>query len=336
MNLAVCLLAYSAAVTVLGPPVLLRLTRAGAAPRLGVAVWLAALASVLGAWLSATGLFLTQLVDSWGHLGRALTGCLAGLRLIARGGYGPAVQASLLLVAALGGVALIAAGTRTALSLRQSRRHTRAHAQAARLAAVGTLDSPDGALVIDSARPAVYCLAGRPRTIVISRAALTALDGGQLAAVMAHEQAHLNGRHHLLLTLTAALARVLPRVRLFVDGHADIARLLEMCADDAAARQHSRDTLVDALLALTLTPTSSSPTGAPPAPSATRPATRTGTPTGALAAAGTGVARRAQRLLFPPDPTRARLGLTLALAVVLLGPTLATGIAGAVPMPCAL
>nr|MDQ2710455.1 M56 family metallopeptidase [Actinomycetota bacterium] len=252
MNLAVCLLAYSMVVTVLGPPLLAAMIRDGAAPRLGVTVWLAAMASVLAAWVGAAGLFVAQLVDSWDHLGRVLTGCLAGLRLIAVGGYGSALQAFLLVLAALSVAALAVAGARTALAVRGSRRSTNAHAQAARLAAVTTPPGPEGALVLDSAQPAVYCLAGRPHTIVITRAALEALDDAQLAAVLAHEQAHLRGRHHHPLAITAALAKVLPGVRLFTDGAADIARLLEMCADDAAARRHDRDTLVDALLALAL------------------------------------------------------------------------------------
>jgi hypothetical protein len=91
-----------------------------------------------------------------------------------------------------------------------------------------------------------------------------------------------------------------------------------MCADDAAARAHGRDSLVDALVALTLR------AGSPPA-----------TPTSALAAAGAGVAQRVQRLLFPPSLTRARIGLTLTLGAVLLGPALSAGLMAVAPMLCA-
>jgi len=317
VSLAVCLLAYSMVVAVLGPPLVLSATRTGAAPRLGVTVWLALIGSVLLAWAGGAVLFVAQLADSWDHLGQVLVGCVAGLRLIVLGGYGRVVQAGLLALAALSVVALAMLGVRVVIALRRARRHTRAHALTALIAAGESPRGPGGALVIDSAQPAVYCLASRPHTIVITCAALEALGDHQLHAVMAHEQAHLRGRHHHLLAFTGALSKILPNPRLFTEGATDIARLLEMCADDAAARRHSRDTVADALIALTL-----------PAPPAT--------PVTAMAAAGVSVTQRVQRLVFPPNPTPARLGLTLILAGVLLSPLLTVGMTALAPMLCAV
>jgi Zn-dependent protease with chaperone function len=307
MNLAVCLFAYAMALSVFGPPVLAQLTDSGAAPRLGVAVWLAAMGSVLAAGVGALVVFVGQLLGSWDHIGRVLTGCVVGLRLIAAGGYGAALQAILLGLAAVAVTALVVLAGRVAISLRRCRLHTREHARRARIAAGDTSPGPGGALVVDSAQPAVYCLGGRPRTIVVTQAALRALTDAQLDAVLAHEQAHLSGRHHPLLALTRALSTILPGLRLFTEGHSQIARLLEMCADDAAARRHSRDTVVDALLALAL------PTPHPPGAAA-------------LGAAGLGVAQRVERLLFPPDSARARISLTLTLAAGLLGPAIAVAV----------
>jgi Zn-dependent protease with chaperone function len=320
MSLAVCLLGYSIVVTVLGPPLLSSLTRVGAAPRLGVAAWLAMMGSVLAAWVAAPVLFVAQLVGSWDQIGRVLIGCVAGLRVIVLGGYGTALQVGLLLLASLSVASLAVLAGRVGLALHRSRVHAAAHSQAALLAAGDTPRGPGGALVIGSAQPAVYCLAGRPNTVVITKAALKALDDEQLAAVLAHEQAHLTGRHHQLLALVSALAKILSRVRLFTDAAADIARLLEMCADDAATRRHGADSVVDALLALTLPATS----------------TPVITPAVAMGAAGVGVAQRVERLLFPPDPTRARIGLTVTLAAVLLGPVLTACMTVIVPMLCAL
>jgi Zn-dependent protease with chaperone function len=115
---------------------------------------------------------------------------------------------------------------------------------------------------------------------VITRAALTTLNDAQLGAVLAHERAHLHGRHHLLLALTGALAKILPGSRLFTDGAAEIARLVEMCADDFAARRHGGDTVVDALVALTI----GTPKGA-------------AAPAAALGAAGIGVADRVELIM---------------------------------------
>src|SRR5437879_8711921 len=160
------------AVAVLGPPLLASATRTGAAPRLSVTVWLALIGSVLLAWAGAAVLFVAQLVDSWDQLGRVLVGCVAGLRLIALGGFGPGVQAGLLALAALTVATLVRLGARVVIALARARRHTRAHALTARIAAGESPRGPDGALVIDSAQPAVYCLASRPHTIVVTRAAL--------------------------------------------------------------------------------------------------------------------------------------------------------------------
>lgn len=318
MSLAVCLLAYSMVITVFGPPLLASITARGAAPRLGVTVWLVMMATVLSAWIAAVVMSTAQIVDSWDDLGRVLTGCVAGLRLVALGGSGPLLQIVLLGLAGFSVAALLVVAARLGTALHRAGRHSRAHAQAARLAAGATPAGPAGSLVIDSAHRAVYCLAGRPNTVVVTRAALETLTDDQLAAVLAHEHAHLAGEHHRLLALTTALGRILSPVRLFSDGAADIARLLEMCADDAAARHHGRDTVADALIALAL------PTPTPPL-----------TPAVAMGAASVGVAERVERLFDPPAATPTRIALTLTLAAVLLGPALAAGMTVLVPMLCA-
>jgi hypothetical protein len=118
----------------------------------------------------------------------------------------------------------------------------------------------------------------------------------------------------LLLTLTGGLARACPRVRLFTVGAVEVARLLEMCADDAAARRHGRIGVVEALLALGSSPVSG--------------------PAGALGAAGPTVLARAERLLAPAPTTALRLAnrvvLAAATAALLVGPiaTVALSAAG--------
>lgn len=320
MNLAVCLLAYTTVVAVLGPALLLRATRDGGAPRLAVTAWLAAMASVLAAWMAAIALFAIQIIQSWGQLGHVLTGCLAGLRMVVRGGYGGAVQITVALLAALATLAIVRLTVRATNALRRSRLDTNNHIRAARIAADGSPPGPGGALVIESPRRAVYCLAGRQPTIVITRAALQALNDAQLAAVISHEQAHLKGRHHTVLAVTSVLSRVLSRLRLFSHGAREVSRLLEMCADDAAARRHGADTVVDALLALTLPTPMPAPVAPMPAP--------------ALSAAGSGVTQRVQRLLFPPNQLRARFTLSLAASATLLGPVVTASLLIAVPTLC--
>jgi Zn-dependent protease with chaperone function len=307
MSVAVCLLAYSLVITVLGSPLLRATTHGGAIPRLGIAGWLVAMSSVLGSWLLAVVLFTLDLVRGWGHLGRLLAGCLAALRALFAGGSGGIVQVGLALLGALALAAFTARAVRGITALCRAHTHTQAHADAAMLAARGVPRGPGGTLVVDGAHPSIYCLASRPHTIVITRGALEVLDDAHLGAVLAHERAHLRGRHHYLLALTGALAKVMPGVALFTEGAIEVARLLEMCADDAAARSHGADTVVDALIALTLAP--------PPGEM---------TPTHALGAAGIAVADRVERLLFPSSTARARVIQSAALGLLLLGPLLAT------------
>jgi beta-lactamase regulating signal transducer with metallopeptidase domain len=131
--------------------------------------------------------------------------------------------------------------------------------------------------VIDGDWPAVYCLPGR-RRIVLTTGALTCLDDGQLDAVLAHERAHLAGRHHLVLALAVALQRAFPGVGFFAVAARQVAYLVEVAADDAAARRAPRLTVASALLAVATA----------------------GVPAGALGAGGSAAARRIQRLIDPP------------------------------------
>lgn len=102
----------------------------------------------------------------------------------------------------------------------------------------------DGALVVDHPLPVAYCVPGRTAEIVLSTGARRLLTDGELAAVLAHEHAHLRERHDLALAPFTALARLFPRCRRL---SADIQLLLEMRADDRAARRHGREAVATAL-----------------------------------------------------------------------------------------
>ncbi len=305
MSLAACLLAYSMVVAVLGPPLLAWATRSGAAPRLGLIAWGAAMGSVVLSWAFAGILLTADLVRGLGRLDRLLAGCFATLQAAAVGGYGWFLQAVIAVVTASSVLALAVLAVRVCAGVRRARVHSRRHAEAAVLAARGAARGPGGAVVVEVEQRSVYCLAGRPATIVITTGALAALTDDQLAAVLDHEHAHLAGRHHQLLGLARALARTLPGMRLFTEGAVELARLAEMRADDAAAQRHGGDTVVGALLAL----------AAPGLVSAPEPA---------LAAAGVGVADRVERLLFPP--ASARFQITAILAGLLVGPVIAAAL----------
>src|SRR5204862_7881841 len=71
-----------------------------------------------------------------------------------------------------------------------------------------------GALVVDHPAAAAYCVPGLRSRIVVSAGALNLLDQAELAAVLAHERAHLRARHDLVLLPFGALVRAFPRARL--------------------------------------------------------------------------------------------------------------------------
>lgn len=299
MTAGIYLLAYSAAMCIVAPRVLPRLTAGGNAPGAAVAAWIVVLGSVLAAWVgAAAALTLDSIYGSDApHL---LQTCFTLLRSTATGHNGLAMQlvliASTVVICALVSGLAVSVG-RTLLHARAcSRRHARA-AQIVGHRVVGI----DG-LVLDAPQRMAYCLAGRPGTVVITSAAVAALDRPHLDAVLAHEQAHLAGRHHLLLAATRALATSTPRIRLFGVAQAEVSRLLEMCADDAAVRRHGSATLVTAILALA---------GAESIPSV------------ALGASTVGVCARVTRLSAPDtsaDRMRARMRLGLVGLTALVGP----------------
>jgi len=318
MSVAVCLLLYSVAVVVLGPGLLVRLTRAGVAPRLGVAAWLVGIGSVVAAWAAGAAFLAAELARDWTRPGGAVaSACFAMLQQAALGRYGMLVQLGPLALAMLAATALVVLTWRLSRCLVRTRTSTHQHARMARTAGRHLDGLP--AVVLDAPERLAYCVAGRPHTIVLTSAALDALDDPHLDAVLSHERAHLAGRHHLILAASRGLAATLPRIDLFTTAAAEITRLLEMCADDAAARTHGSRTVLAALLAL----------------SGTAP-----TPSGALGATGVEVLARAQRLAAPPPPAermRARLALTATSILLAAGPLLtgtlaATGLALCSPM----
>jgi Zn-dependent protease with chaperone function len=305
MSVAACLLLYSFVVAVLAPRLLVRLTRTGMAPRLGVVTWLATIGGVVASWVVAAAFLADELRRDWNQPGRIASACFAALRHVASGGSGLLLQIGLLALTAGAATAISTLAWRLSRSLSHARTTTHQHAQDARI--VGRRVDGLDAVVLDAPERAAYCVAGRPNTIVVTSATLAALDDRHLGAVLAHERAHLAGRHHQILAFTRGLATVMPRVELFTIGAAEIARLLEMCADDTAARSHGPGTLLGALLALS---------GCAPIPR------------GALGATGVNVLARAERLAAPPasgDRWRARLLLSVVALLVVGGPLL-TGV----------
>lgn len=160
-------------------------------------------------------------------------------------------------------------------------------------------DDSAGVSILAHQTPTAYCLPGFHRSrIVVSEAAVRSLDEAELAAVLNHERAHLRARHDLVLEGFIVLNRAFPKI---AQGQVALDRvrlLIELLADDAAARRTGRVPLAHALVRLS---------------GCTAPEV-------ALGIGGNDVLIRTQRLMRPPQPARliAVLAYLSAIAVISL------------------
>lgn len=274
MTVAIPLAGYAVLLALAAPRVLVRARWPRRSPRMGIGVWLAVCGSVIAATVLA-GLSLTvSAARVGGDIASILHACAEALRHhyaapAHPGGLAGATLALLVVVWAAGHVAVA-----LAVGARQRREHADA------LTLLACRDPELGVDVVEHDRPAAYCLPGRRHRIVVTRAAVDRLTPSQLAAVVSHERAHVTGRHHLVLAMSQGLRRALGFVPLFRVASVELAYLVELAADDAAAHHQDRRTVAAALLAVATGPI----------------------PASALGAAGPSALDRIRRMLAAPQP----------------------------------
>jgi Zn-dependent protease with chaperone function len=257
----------------------------------------------LAGGLSIVGALLVHGLAPWGHslpqaLGAVLTARPAGEAV--RGDHWVALTLAGVLASELVGV-LALSGFRTA-------RTRRRHRELLELVVRPAADLPDTRL-LEHPAPVAFCIPGARPLLVLSSGMVAELDGDQLAAVVAHERAHLREHHHLLLLPFVAWEAALPVLPAAARAHAAVRDLVEMRADDVALRSLSgatpRRTLAQAIVA------AAEGTGG------------VALPGGALAVAGGELRARVVRLLEPPSPlpALARWAALAAAGLLLLLPT---------------
>ncbi len=222
------------------PWVLRRVTWDDRSPGLGLLAWTSGGVTFL---LSSTlaGLVLMASAESAAdRVAHVLGTCLAAVRdhLGAGAAEGVAAAAG---VAVVGGTLLPVLAHLTGAFVRTAGRRRRHLASLAMVARQGA----DDTVVLDHPIAAAYCLPSR--VVVVTSGALESLTAPELRAALAHEQAHLRQRHHLLLTGASACARALPFVPLLRGAAVELPRLVELAADDAAALRCGRRELATAL-----------------------------------------------------------------------------------------
>ncbi|MDT7713294.1 MAG: hypothetical protein QOG46_2028, partial [Pseudonocardiales bacterium] len=153
--------------------------------------------------------------------------------------------------------------------------------------------------VVSIDAPHAFAVPGRPGRILVTRGLLSALDGDERRVVLAHERAHLLGRHHWLRAATEVCAAVNP---LLIPVREAVAYLVERGADEHAAMVTGSRELVARALTKAALASGSSPR-APVWP-------------GSLRFAGCGVSARVAALHSdPPRPEPLVPSSVLALGV---------------------
>lgn len=291
MTTAAVLVAYASVVGALGGRLTLPDSWASRNPRLAIFYWQALTASVVASVLMA-GLALSfPVVPGAGALADLLHTCVMLLR--SRYSTPSGALAGSLGIVLLAGVVL-RVGWCLATTVREV---TRRRAEQRDFVTLHSEHDPGLAVdIVAHDRCAVYCVPGRRARIIVTSAAAETLDREQMAAVLAHERAHLSGRHHLVVMSIEVLRRAFPFVPVFRHGADAVARLVEMVADDRAARGAGRVVLATALVRLA----------------------SASTPAGAMAAGGATAIARVQRLIDESPNRYGRPHSTLAISVAIL------------------
>jgi Zn-dependent protease with chaperone function len=263
---------------------------------LGLAGGLAAVGALLAIGVDAPGSRSSGVLGALGALlGRLLTGQLLDP-------HQSLVITAARLVMLISGLALLtvlwyvlAMAFADAIGARRRQRELLA------LLAHGDPKAP-GALVVDYPAAAAYCLPGIRSQIVVSVGTLDLLAPAELAAVLAHERAHLRARHDLVLIPFTSLRRAFPRSRVITQAYCTVALLVEMMADDRALRALPARELATALLRFGTAGAECAPAGAL-----------------AVATAEGQLTARVNRLLTPPPPlSRPAQGMVILAAALLV------------------
>ncbi|MEU8413099.1 M56 family metallopeptidase [Amycolatopsis japonica] len=225
------------------PRLLGRLTAGGITPGTALAWWLLTAVGVLAGTLGAVLLLVLPDHGPAGAITRILHECWAAVGHSGLPGLDP-------VAGTFAAIALAIAAARLALSTARRRKRStllhRRHLDVIRLSG----SRPGPTLWLPDDRPIAYSLGGRDGLIVASQGLAGRLSSRELAAVLAHERAHLRGRHHFLAGCAETLGRTLRFVPLMRELPGAVRLLVELAADRAAAAGHGPDTVRSALLSI--------------------------------------------------------------------------------------
>ena len=116
---------------------------------------------------------------------------------------------------------------------------------------VDLLSSPLGddaqVRLLDHPAPMAFCLPGMRTLTVLSSGLVELFEEDEFAAVLEHERAHLRGQHHLVLLAFHAWHDALPWFPIASRAERAVAILIELIADDTAAKTVERASIARAI-----------------------------------------------------------------------------------------
>ena len=208
-------------------------------------------APALRAW---TGLFFGAVAGALLGLALLLRSALEVSRELGSGAKLTACQtchaaavygASWLVTAALGTFGCVALGRWTGLAVRRHRLRSASRDAAVRLP--GELVDGVRVSLLSSAAYAAGCAPGRHAHVVVTTALRALLDHDELRSVVAHESAHLHAGHRFLLGIAHLQARGLAGSACAAETDRSVRLLVELVADDRAARRCGPEVTASAL-----------------------------------------------------------------------------------------
>ncbi|MGW4632872.1 M56 family metallopeptidase [Nocardia sp. NPDC004415] len=243
--------AWATALLAVAAPAVLRRITPSMTPRVAVACWLTSLSSVI--LLAGTAVIAAIWPGHAPGVDVAETAMLCLTRVVHSVPDWMSAPLTGVTLAAVLGIA-----SRIAMS---ARRHARAGARVrdyhrdvvSMVARRGRGSEEVPVMWLDHPKPMAYSVDGRPGMVVATEGLAQKLNESQRQAVLAHELAHLRGRHHRLIRGCEVLAAALPWIPLFANAPKEVAALAEFAADDCAAAATSPATIRSALCAVAAT-----------------------------------------------------------------------------------
>jgi len=246
MTLALTFVVTAALLGFAAPRVLAQMARY-ASPRIQLLGWIASLVAFGYAVISAVTIAAwpnhapaEQITEIW-------TRCLSSAAHAVQPWLDELIIAAAIIVA-------IAAACRTMLCARRQKRARSSILDYHRdvVAVVARTEEGEHRIMwLDHPVPMAYSVAGKPGFVVATEGLTACLTPRERQAVLAHEHAHLDHRHHRIQTVCGVLDAALPFIPLLHQAPAAVAALLEYEADRSAANATSAQAVRSALVRVT-------------------------------------------------------------------------------------